>query len=125
MTGSNTDRVETAAYVRAGSILLRIAAPLFQAWKRAKTDDPMDMHINAWFTLRKTAEVFLERRHTKLTRADRDAMVAALKVAHDLEHDADIDDAPPVDVCPCAVSEDVRDLVGLMLEGEKAGAVAA
>lgn len=111
--------------MQASSILLRVAARLFHAWMRAKTADPKDTNYNAWFTLRRTAEVFLERRHVKLTRADRDAMVAALKVAHDLEHDADIEDAPPVDVCACSVSEDVRDLVGLMLAGEKARAVAA
>lgn len=114
MTGSNTDKVETAPYMQGAAILLRIASPLFRAWMKPGPADPLDPYYNAWFMLRRIAAAFLERRHTKLARADREGLIAALKVAHDLAHDLDLDGIPPVDVCHCDVSEDICALVALM-----------
>lgn len=125
MTGSNTEKIQIPLHAQAVFIVLRIGNPLFIAWMHANDKDPLDPYYNAWFLLRRIAAAFDERRHTKLSRQDREDLINALKLAHQLAHDLDVEQAPPVDVCHCAVAEDIRDLALMVAQGAQAGTVAA
>lgn len=101
-------------YAQASAIILRLCSPLFQASMRIEEADPADPYFNAWFMLRRIASIFVEQRTLVLSASDRAQLVSSLELAHALAHDAELQDAPPVEMCHCAVREDILDLAALI-----------
>jgi hypothetical protein len=114
MTGGCTDAVQVPAFEQASSLLGKIGTPCFNVFAQAADNNPADKHYNAWFALRRVAEIMLANRRTRLRPGDREMMFAALRVAHELAHDNDVHGEPPIEVCHCRVSEQIRDLAELL-----------
>lgn len=127
MTGANTDQVETPLWTQANSILLALAAPLFHRWALRKItvnfvvaapweELAQDRCYNAWFALRKVAEMFLARRSCQIRTREREMLASALKFAHSMGHDTLPGEVPTVLDCKCPVAEKIRDLMVVMAE---------
>lgn len=114
MTGGCTDAVQVPAFEQAVALLGKIGKPCFNVFALAANDDPADRHYNAWFALCRVKEIMLQNRRTHLRPGDREMMFAALRVAHELAHDNDVHGEPPIEVCHCGVSEQIRDLAELL-----------
>jgi hypothetical protein len=108
MTGSQTERVTVPAYQSAVAILIRLASPIFAVWQAAADGGVERASYKHWFTLRSTAAVFLGSRSTQLSIPEREALVGALRYAHELAHDFAV--CPRVEHCECETARLLVDL---------------
>ena len=124
MTGANTDKVETPLWAQANAIILALASALFDRWGYLEDDKrrcrrreiAQDQCYNAWFALRKIAEMFLANRSCRVRAAEREMLASALKFAHEMAHDTLPGEVPVILDCQCSVAEKIRDLMVIMAD---------
>ena len=120
MTGANTERVKTPAYLRAVSILLKLASPLFlAAIKKPNGPDPEEATFKHWIAVRIAVNRYLANRSTVLLAPEREALTGALRFVHDSEHDSLMYDALSPASCPCPVAVLLREYAATVIEANE------
>jgi len=114
VTCSNTDPVRTDPWLVAGSLLLRIATPLFYKWIHC--DDFHEESIwEAYGTMRHSVNLFERLRSTHLPDVAAKKLDHALQMAHGVEHDfspASMD----FEICSCRLAGEIRELKAIMAQ---------
>ena len=116
MTGAQTDPVNVPACERAACRLLRLATSMFTiiiASGETGPETECDRLMSHWYELRRIAAKFTDNRDLVLSVVEREKMVGALKVAHDLSHDYDVIQGahvPPVSACTCPTAQAIQEL---------------
>ena len=128
MTGANTDRVTTPAFIAASAILLRIASPLFHCVIHATPEGceptPSEPNLVAWSTLRFFSELYFANRSTFLTAPQREKMRGSLTFAHDSFHEEnELPHGWGVENCACRVAHELRELALVLAEDAEAAAL--
>lgn len=125
MTGGQTDPVFVPAYQQAAAILMALASPLFSRSIYGKTEpDPECKLFEAWHTLRQAAERMSVNRSIELTAQQREDMLPALALCHELVHDYDPGPTPDLQHCGCLMASRLIELA-MLLADQAAESVAA
>jgi hypothetical protein len=115
MTGSQTDAVFVPRYQQAAAILMALASPLFHRSIYGKTEpDPECKLFEAWQVLRHAAERMYVNHSTEMTVQQREAIIPALKLCHDLAHDYDPGPTPDLQHCGCLLASRLIELTMLL-----------
>ena len=114
MTGAQTDLIQVSKFEQATAILLHIAHQLF--YKAIHDRQSEEVAFLAWCVLRMIAERFLITRAPILTPGERERLIGALKVSHDLTHPGH--ESVPVEQCTCLMSLTQRELMMVFAEAE-------
>ncbi len=127
MTGTENARVRVPACDVAAAMLLRICSPLFVAAMNHQAQPrPGEGCFEAWYTLRRFADKFVQSRTCELTELERAMMFDAVTVAHDLAHDCEPGTPPHVTLCGCSMASMLEDLsIALALDEAQRQAVRA
>jgi hypothetical protein len=127
VTGAQTQPIRISSSTVASVLMLRIASILFHRVILHRINcSSSDAAFMAWLTLRRIVDRYLDTRSMLLVPSEREAMIGAIRTAHELSHEHDWGiPCPSIEHCTCEMARCHSELALVLAEAEAGDAQTA